>query len=195
MLNPGILDTLRRLLEDARRSGDPEPTAMNVATSGADGRVSSRMVLLKSIDGRGLCFFTHYDSDKGAQIEAHPQLALCLHWKRLDPQVQVRIEGAAEILPAQESDAYFAARARPSQIGAWASKQSRTLPDRAMLEQRVDQCEREFQDRDVPRPPRWGGYRVVPDMVEFWYSHAHRLNERVRWELRGDEWSKRLLYP
>lgn len=195
MLNQEILDQLQRLLEAARRSGDPEPAAMNVATVGADGRVSSRMVLLKSFDERGLAFFTHYDSDKGKQIEAHPQVALCLHWKHLQPPAQVRIEGRAEKMSAQESDHYFASRARLSQIGAWASQQSRTLPDRATLEERVARRMREFEGREVPRPPQWGGYRVLPDIVEFWYGHEHRLNERVRWELRDGEWSKRWLYP
>lgn len=195
MLNQEILGQLRRLLDAARQSSDPEPTAMNVATVGTDGRVSSRMVLLKSIDERGLCFFTHYDSEKGLQIDAHPQIALCIHWKNLTTPTQVRIEGRAEMVTAQESDEYFASRERLNQIGAWASRQSQTLPDRATLSERMAHREREFEGREVPRPPRWGGYRVAPEMVEFWYAHEHRLNERVRWELRDNEWSWRLLYP
>lgn len=195
MLNAEILATLCALLDQARASGDPEPTAVNVATTGADGRVSSRMVLLKSIDEHGLTFFTDYRSEKAAQIEAHAQVALCLHWKQLKLAVQVRIEGRAEKIAVLESDAYFATRARLSQIGAWASQQSSTLPDRALLEQRVEQCERKFAGREVPRPEHWGGYRVVPDMVEFWYAHEHRLNERERWEWLYDAWTRRLLYP
>ncbi|MDQ2972792.1 MAG: pyridoxamine 5'-phosphate oxidase [Rhodanobacteraceae bacterium] len=195
MLNQAILRRFQSLLDAAKRSSDPEPTAMSVATLGDDGRVSSRMVLLKSIDERGLYFFTHYDSDKGRQIEVHSQVALTLLWKQVQPPAQVRIEGRAEKISAQESDEYFASRARLSQIGAWASRQSQTLPDRATLEERVARRMREFEGREVPRPPQWGGYRVVPDMVEFWYGHEHRLNERVCWELLDGEWTKRLLYP
>ncbi|MEO6968098.1 MAG: pyridoxamine 5'-phosphate oxidase [Rhodanobacteraceae bacterium] len=195
MLNQEILGTFQHLLDAAKRSSDPEPTAMTVSTVGDDDRVSTRLVLLKSFDERGFCFFTHYDSDKGHQIEAHPQVALCLHWKQLDRPVQVRIEGHAEKLSAKESDEYFASRARLSQIGAWASDQSKTLPDRATLEQSAAHREREFEGREVPRPPQWGGYRVLPDLVEFWYGGKHRLHERVCWRLRDGEWTQRLLYP
>ncbi|HEX7128953.1 MAG TPA: pyridoxamine 5'-phosphate oxidase [Rhodanobacteraceae bacterium] len=195
MLNLEILATLRNLIDEARRNGDPEPGAVNVATVGADGRVSARMVLLKHVDERGFTFFTDYRSEKAHAIEAHPQIALTLHWKHLQPAAQVRVEGRAEKLSAEESDVYFATRARLSQLGAWASEQSSTLPDRKLLEQRVEQREREFADREIPRPPHWGGYRVIPDMVEFWYAHVHRLNERERWELIDGAWRKRLLYP
>lgn len=195
MLIPDILDTLRRLLDEAVAAGEPEPTSMTLATADAAGRVSARVVLLKGVDERGLRFFTNYDSAKGAELAAHPQLALCLHWKRVRQGVQVRVEGRAERLPAAESDAYFASRARLSQIGAWASLQSQTLPDRATFEQRVAQYEREFADRAVPRPPHWGGFLVVPDMVEFWYAEPYRLHERVRWEWREEAWQQRLLYP
>lgn len=195
MLNPTILETLRRLHAAARASDDPEPDAMTVATADADGRVHARMVLLKTLDERGPTFFTHYASDKGAQLESNPRVALCLYWRRLDPAVQVRMEGRAGKLPAAESDAYFATRERLSQLGAWASLQSRTLPERGVLDARIHEFERKFDGRDVPRPAEWGGYRVVPDMVEFWYAGAHRWNERERWELHGDEWRKRLLYP
>lgn len=195
MLNLEILAALRDLLDQARRNGDPEPGAMNVATVGADGKVSARMVLLKHVDERGLCFFTDYRSEKAQAIAAHAQVALTFHWKHLQPAAQVRVEGRAEKLSAEESDVYFATRARLSQLGAWASEQSSTLPDRTLLERRVEQREREFEDREIPRPAHWGGYRVVPDMVEFWYAHVHRLNERERWEIIRGEWRKRLLYP
>jgi pyridoxamine 5'-phosphate oxidase len=195
MLNLEILATLRSLIDEARRNGDPEPGAVNVATVGADGKVSARMVLLKHVDERGFTFFTDYRSEKALAIEAHPQVALTLHWKHLQPAAQVRVEGRAEKLGAEESDVYFTTRARLSQLGAWASEQSGTLPDRKLLEQRVEQREREFADREIPRPPHWGGYRVIPDMVEFWYAHVHRLNERERWELIDGAWRKRLLYP
>ena len=195
MLKPEILDTFQRLLEGARASGDPEPTAMTLATADAGGRVSSRIVLLKGADERGFRFFTNYQSDKGAQLDAHPQVALCFHWKTLREGVQVRIEGAARKLMDEESDAYFATRPRMSQIGAWASLQSQTLPDRETFEQRVERYEQEFDGRDVTRPPHWGGYVVEPDMVEFWYGAQFRLHERVRWSRHGQTWTHRMLYP
>jgi len=194
-LDPTILEAFRRLHAQALASDDPEPNAMTVATAGADGRVHARMVLLKTADERGFTFFTRYDSDKGVQLEANPRIALCLLWKRLKPAAQVRIEGRAEKLPAAESDAYFATRERLSQLGAWASLQSRTLPERVALEHRVEEFERRFAGRDVPRPAEWGGYRVVPDLVEFWFAGEHRWNERERWELIDGTWRKRLLYP
>ncbi|HVX03883.1 MAG TPA: pyridoxamine 5'-phosphate oxidase [Rhodanobacteraceae bacterium] len=194
-LDATILETLQRLHVAALASDDPEANAMNVATADPDGRVHSRMVLLKGLDQRGLTFFTDYDSDKGHQLEANPRIALCLHWKHVDPAAQVRIEGRAEKLPPAESDAYFATRARLSQLGAWASLQSQTLPERAALDRRVEDVERRFSGHPVPRPAKWGGYRVLPDMVEFWYAHEHRLNERHRWELVEGAWRERLLYP
>lgn len=195
MLNPTILETFRRLHAAAQAAGDPESNAMTVATADPDGRVHARMVLLKTCDARGFTFFTRYDSDKGSQLDANPRVALCLHWKQPDPATSVRIEGCAEKLPPEESDAYFTTRDRLRQLGAWASLQSRTLPDRATLEARVAEVDRRFAGRDVPRPPEWGGYRVVPDMVEFWYACEHRLNQRERWEPTGGEWRMRLLYP
>ncbi|HXE67514.1 MAG TPA: pyridoxamine 5'-phosphate oxidase [Rhodanobacteraceae bacterium] len=195
MLNPTILETLKRLYAAALASDDPEPTAMNVATADPDGRVHSRMVLLKTLDERGLTFFTDYEGDKGRQLADNPRVALCLHWKHVEPAAQVRIEGHAEKLQPEESDAYFATRPRLSQLGAWASLQSQTLPDRATLERRLAEVDRQFTERSVTRPAKWGGYLVVPDMVEFWYAHEHRLNERHRWDLVGGAWRERLLYP
>ena len=195
MLNPAILETLQRLHAAALASGDSEPNAMNIATADPGGRVHSRLVLLKTLDERGLTFFTHYASDKGAQLEANPRIAVCLYWKQLDPAAQVRIEGRAEKLPTAESDAYFATRERLSQLGAWASLQSQTLPARGALDARIAEFDRKFADRDVPRPAEWGGYLVVPEMVEFWYAGEHRLNERHRWEFVEGAWRERLLYP
>lgn len=194
-LDAVILDTFTRLHAAALASGDPEPNAMNVATADADGRVHSRIVLLKTFDARGLNFVTQYRSAKGAQLAANPQVALCLHWKRLTPAVQVRVEGRVEKWPDAESDAYFAGRERLSQLGAWASLQSQTLEDRAVLGARIHEFEQKFAGQPVPRPPEWGGYRVVPDMVEFWHAGAHRWNERERWEVVDGAWHKRLLYP
>ena len=195
MLKPEILDTFLQLLDEAVAGGDREPTAMNLATVDAAGRVSSRIVLLKGVDERGFRLYTNYQSDKGTQLEAHPQVALCFHWKGLREGVQVRVEGVARKLLEEESDAYFASRARGSQIGAWASLQSQTLPDRDTFEQRLARYEHEFEGRDVPRPPHWGGFVVEPDMVEFWYGAQFRWHERVRWSRHGQTWTHRLLYP
>lgn len=195
MLKPEILDTFAQLLDEATATGEPEPTAMSLATVDAAGRVSSRIVLLKGADERGFRFYTNYESDKGSQLEAHPQVALCFHWKQLRNAVQVRVEGLARKVQPEESDAYFATRARESQLGAWASLQSQTLPDRETFEQRYARYEHEFEGRPVTRPPHWGGYVVEPDMVEFWYGADYRLHERVRWSRHGQTWTSRLLYP
>jgi pyridoxamine 5'-phosphate oxidase len=187
--------TFSALLDEARASGDTEPTAMTLATADANGRVSARIVLLKGVDADGFRFFTNYESLKGAQLAAHPQVALCFHWKLLREQVQVRIEGMASQLSAVESDAYFASRPRGSRIGAWASLQSQALPARETFEQRVAEFEKRFEGGDVPRPPHWGGYLVAPDRIEFWYGAKYRLHERVTYVREGGVWSKGLLYP
>ena len=186
---------VRDLMAAARLAGDPEPTAMTLATGDARGCVSARIVLLKELDERGFAFYTNYESAKAAQLAAHGRAALCLHWKTLRDGVQVRAEGVVEKTSAAESDAYFATRARASQIGAWASRQSQTLPDRATLDAHIARYEREFDGRPVPRPPQWGGYRLVPDMIELWYGQRARLHDRVRYEQADGRWSKRLLYP
>ena len=195
MLNPEILGTFQKLLGEAEASGDREPTAMNLATVDSSGHVTSRIVLLKGVDERGFRFYTNYQSDKGSQLEAHAQVALCFHWKQLREGVQVRVEGVARKLQDEESDAYFASRARGSQIGAWASLQSQTLPDRETFEQRLVRYEHEFDGRVVPRPPHWGGYVVEPDTLEFWCGAEFRWHERVRWNRHGQTWTSRLLYP
>jgi len=190
-----VIGAVTDLVEAARVAGDPEPTAMTLATCDARGHVSARIVLLKQLDERGFAFYTNYDSAKAAQLDVHPRAALCLHWKMLGDGVQVRAEGAVEKTSAAESDAYFATRARASQIGAWASLQSRTLPERAELDARIAQYEREFAGKPVPRPPHWGGFRLVPEMIELWHGQRARLHDRVRYELVDGVWTKRLLYP
>lgn len=195
MLTAEILDTFLRLLDEAKASDDNEPTAMNLSSADASGRISSRIVLMKGADERGFRFFTNYQSDKGDQLAAHSQVALCFHWKQIREGVQVRVEGAARKLVENESDAYFATRKRGSQIGAWASLQSQTLPDRDTFEARVKRYEEEFAGGDVPRPPHWGGFLVEPDAVEFWYGAQFRLHERVRWSRHGQTWTSRMLYP
>ncbi len=185
----------RDLQERARAAADPEPTAMTVASADGQGRVSARTVLLKELDGRGFVFYTNFESNKGRQILSHPQCALLFLWKTLDRQVQVKIEGAAEQVSHCEADAYFASRPRMSQIGAWASKQSQTLSSRAELMARVAEFEQRFDGQDVPRPPHWSGFRVVPDMIEFWYGADFRLHDRVRYECVDGDWCKRSLFP
>jgi pyridoxamine 5'-phosphate oxidase len=189
------LETFRTLLDEARAAGDPEPTAMTLASADDAGRIAARIVLLKGVDARGFRFFTNYDSDKGAQLAVHPRVALCFHWKTLRNGVQVRVEGHAERLSAEESDAYFATRPRGSQIGAWASLQSQPLAGRAEFEARIAEFERRFADMPVPRPPHWGGFAVVPDRIEFWYGVDFRLHERQVYQRDRDGWSRRMLYP
>ncbi len=189
------IDTLRTLLVEAKAAGDPEPTAMNLATVAADGRVSSRIVLLKQIDDEGLRFFTNYESAKASQLAAHAQAAINFHWKTLRDQIQVRVEGRVEKLDDASSDVYFASRPRMSQIGAWASLQSQELPGREVFDARVADVEKRFEGSEVSRPPSWGGYRLVPDLFEFWYGAKFRLHDRQRYELSDGAWTKRLLYP
>ena len=187
--------TIRALLEEAVRAAEPEPTAMTLATADESGRVSARIVLLKDVEERGVMFVTNYHSAKAVQLAAHPQAALCLLWKTLRDGIQVRFEGAVAPVDAAASDAYFASRARASQIGAWASLQSQTLASREDLEARVTAYERQFDGAPVPRPPHWGGYRLQPDMIEIWYGQRARLHDRVRYEIVDGVWGKRLLYP
>ncbi|MCY7354839.1 MAG: pyridoxamine 5'-phosphate oxidase [Lysobacter sp.] len=191
------LATFTTLFDEARASDEPEPTAMTVASSTLEGRVSARTVLLKAFDARGFVFYTHLDGRKGLELQENPQAALLLMWKRLrQGGVQVRVEGSVVIVGDAEADAYFASRPRLSQIGAWASAQSETLESREVLEKRIAQYEREFEGRDVPRPPDWSGFRVVPRAIEFWYGAKFRLHERWLYERDASgDWSKRMLYP
>ncbi|HEY0504623.1 MAG TPA: pyridoxamine 5'-phosphate oxidase [Lysobacter sp.] len=190
------LATFDELFEEALRAGEPDRTAMTLATAGLDARPSARTVLLKAHDARGFVFYTHLDGRKGRELQANPHAALLFHWPRVRDGVQVRVEGAVEIVSDEEADAYFATRPRGSQLGAWASKQSETLESKQQFEQRLAQAEHEFDGRDVPRPPRWTGLRVRPDVVEFWYGANYRLHERQCYErdVAGD-WHRRMLFP
>ncbi|TBR13912.1 MAG: pyridoxamine 5'-phosphate oxidase [Lysobacter sp.] len=190
------LATFDRLFAMAREAGEPDPTAMALATATLDARASVRMVLLKAHDARGFVFYTHLDGRKGRELQANSQAALLFHWPRVAHGVQVRIEGDVEIVADEEADAYFATRPRVSRIGAWASRQSETLESVEVFEQRLQQVEREFAGRDIPRPPRWAGLRIRPARIEFWYGGEYRLHERWSYErdVAGD-WHKRMLYP
>jgi pyridoxamine 5'-phosphate oxidase len=190
------LATFDRLFAQAAAAGEPDPTAMALATAALDARPSVRMVLLKAHDARGFVFYTHLDGRKGRELQANPQAALLFHWPRVDNGVQVRIEGEVQIVPDAEADAYFASRPRGSQLGAWASKQSETLQSAGEFDARLAQVEHEFDGREVPRPARWTGFRVRPRRIEFWYGAQFRLHERHVYErdVAGD-WSTRMLYP
>ena len=194
-LQPEILATFDTLFAEAQAAGEPDRTAMTLATATPSGLPSARTVLLKAHDARGFVFYTHMDGRKGRELQANPQAALLFHWPRVREGVQVRIEGDVETVSDAEADAYFASRPRGSQVGAWASEQSETLDARETFEQRIAKFEREFEGRDVPRPPRWTGFRVVPRNVEFWYGAQYRLHERWLYECGADGWSKRMLYP
>ncbi len=189
------LDTFAHLLERAKQSGDREPTAMTLATLGKNGRPSARTVLLKAFDAHGFVFYTNFESHKGRQLASNPQAALLFHWKALDNQIQARIEGTVEPVTAEEADIYFASRPRESQIGAWASKQSAILDSRETFDQQIAFYDKKFEGVDVPRPPHWSGFRVVPEMLEFWYGAEFRLHERQCYERVNGEWTKRMLFP
>jgi pyridoxamine 5'-phosphate oxidase len=185
-----------RLYDEAAEAGEPDRNAMTVATASLDARPSARTVLLKAFDARGFVFYTHMDGRKGRELQANPYAALLFHWPRVRQGVQVRIEGRVHTVPDDEADAYFASRPRGSQLGAWASLQSETLDSRETFEQRLAQVERKFEGRDVPRPPRWTGFRVRPRWIEFWYGADYRLHERWLYERDvAGAWSKRMLYP
>ena len=170
-----------------------DPDAMALATATSDGVPSVRMVLLKGHGPRGFTFYTNADSRKGEELSANPRAALLFHWKSL--RRQVRSEGPVEEVSVTDADAYFATRSRDSQIGAWASDQSRPLDTRGTFEARFEEVRARFDGSDVPRPPRWTGYRVKPERIEFWSDRPHRLHERRLFTLDHDGWSEGLLYP
>lgn len=195
-LQAEALATFDQLFQEAALADEPDRTAMTVATATLDARPSARIVLLKAHDARGFVFYTHLDGRKGRELQANPHAALLFHWPRVRNGVQVRIEGAVEVVSDAEADAYFATRPRGSQLGAWASKQSETLESRETFEERVHKVETEFGGREVPRPSRWSGLRVKPERIEFWFGAEFRLHERWLYERnRAGEWTKRMLYP
>ncbi|MDR1450090.1 MAG: pyridoxamine 5'-phosphate oxidase [Propionibacteriaceae bacterium] len=181
-----------RWLADAIAAGLPEPSAMTLATADARGRPSTRVVLLKSADARGLVFYTNYHSRKGQELAANPQAALQFHW--VEAERAVRVEGLVEKAEAAESDAYFATRPLDSRIGAWASPQSQVIPSRALLLANAAKASARY-GLNPPRPPHWGGYRLVPELWEFWQGRKSRLHDRVRYVLLDGAWKKERLAP
>jgi pyridoxamine 5'-phosphate oxidase len=192
-LDPDPFVQFQRWYDDAEANGQLQPEAMVVATSTPDGRPSARMVLLRGVDERGFCFYTNFASRKGVELAANPHAAIALHW----PEVlrQVRATGAVERVSDAESDAYWYARPRASRISAWASAQSEPVATREELEARVHEVEARFADVDVPRPEGWGGFRVVPDEIEFWQHRDDRLHDRFLYTRSGDGWQFVRLQP
>ena len=183
----------REWFAEAQKSEPNDPNAMTLASATPEGRPSARMVLLKDADERGFTFFTNYESRKGQELLANPQGALLFHWKSL--RRQVRAVGRIETVSDAEADAYFATRARGSQIGAWASDQSRPLESRFVLEKKVAQFAAKFGLSKVPRPPHWSGFRLVPDEIEFWKDGTFRLHDRLMFHRTGSGWRTAQLYP
>lgn len=178
---------------DRAQAQQVDTAPVTLATADAQGRPSARMVLLRRADPRGFAFFTSYTSRKARELAENPHAALCIHWPALEEQI--RIEGAVERLPAAESDEYFAGRPRGSQLGAWASDQSAVLPSRDTLEEKYREVERRFDGVEVQRPPFWGGFRVIPERVEFWRGRPDRLHDRILYVRDASRWRIERLYP
>jgi pyridoxamine 5'-phosphate oxidase len=194
-VTPPLLDPVARFQElFARAHGsEPDATAAALATADASGAPSVRMVLLKAVDGAGFVFFTNYESRKAAELAVNPRAALCFNWPTLG--VQVRVEGGVERVSDPESEAYFATRGRESQLGAWASRQSRPLASPEALRKEFERAKVRFDGQTVPRPPVWGGFRVRPQRIEFWHSGEHRLHDRILYTRQGEGWKIERLFP
>ena len=190
---PDPIDQFRRWFDEVLASGFHEPNAMTLATATPNGRPSARVVLLKGFDERGFVFYTNYEGRKAQELERNSNCSLVFYWGELERQV--RVEGWAVRVPDEESDAYFASRPRGSRLGAWVSEQSRSVGDRRELEERLKELEDEYEGREIPRPPFWGGYRVEPGRIEFWQGRGNRLHDRLLYTRRDGEWRIQRLQP
>ncbi|MBA3654780.1 MAG: pyridoxamine 5'-phosphate oxidase [Actinobacteria bacterium] len=186
-MEPNPVDRFKAWLDDAVAAGLPEPTAMSLATASADGAPSNRMVLLKGVDDAGFVFFTNFNSTKGRDLKDNPRAAIVFHWQPLGRQV--RVTGPVRKVTAAESDAYFASRPVGSKLSAWASAQSEPVLQREDLEQKVAELRERWPDGVVPRPPHWGGYRLRPEVVEFWTHRDDRLHDRIRYRRKRYGWA------
>jgi pyridoxamine 5'-phosphate oxidase len=186
-----VAEFVKAVANAEARGVDTTPAAL--ATADPNGRPSARIVLLRGVDERGFVFHTNYRSRKAREMEANPYASLCFHWPTLEEQI--RVEGTVTRLPADESDAYFAGRPRGSQLGAWTSAQSEELASREQFDQEYAATEARFSGQDVPRPPFWGGYRLAPTQIEFWYGRTSRLHDRILYVKEGRDWTVRRLYP
>jgi pyridoxamine 5'-phosphate oxidase len=193
-LDPDPIEQFRRWYRAAEEAQQPQPEGMALATTTPDGAPSLRMVLLKGVDALGFVFFTNYDSRKGAELAANPRAALLFYWQCLSRQV--RIEGPIERVSRAESEAYYRTRPRDARLGAWASRQSAVIPNRDVLDRRLAELAEQYPDDNVPLPPYWGGFRVLPDSLEFWQSRPNRLHDRLRYVRRADDsWRVERLSP
>lgn len=192
-VHPDPVEQFGAWFEDARAADLPEPNAMTLATATPDGKPSARVVLLKGFDDRGFVFYTNREGRKARELKSNPRCALVFYWGGLERQV--RIEGRATRVPDEESDAYYASRPRGSRLGAWVSEQSRPVEGREELEERLRRLEGEYEGREIPRPPFWGGYRVEPESVEFWQGRENRLHDRLLYRLTGEGWRIERLQP
>jgi pyridoxamine 5'-phosphate oxidase len=192
-LDPDPIRLFELWLADAQAAGIVEPLAMTLATADGSGRPSARMVLLRGVDERGFVFYTNRESEKGREMVANPRAALVFHWDRLGRQV--RVGGRVELVDRAESETYWAGRPKGHRLAAWASEQSAVVASRAVLEKAFADVERRFPGDDVPLPPFWGGYRVVPDWIEFWLSRTDRLHDRIRYRREGGSWLVERLAP
>ena len=190
---PDPVEQFRRWFDEALEADLHEPNAFVLATATRDGLPSARVVLLKGLDERGFVFYTNYEGRKGRELEENPRAALLFYWGELERQV--RIEGTVSRVSEEESDAYHASRPRGSRLGAWASEQSRVVEDREVLESRIGDLEAEYEGREVPRPPFWGGYRVEPEAIEFWQGRENRLHDRIVYRRESGRWKTERLQP
>lgn len=192
-IDPNPFKQFQVWFDHAVRAELPEPNAMTLATASSNGIPAARIVLLKAVDERGFTFFTNYNSDKGQQLIENPHAALVFLWTELERQV--RIVGSVEKTSTEESDGYFYSRPHGSRLGAWASEQSQVIPDRSVLEQRLAELKQQYENQEVPRPPHWGGFRVIPSEIEFWQGRSSRLHDRLRYRRLDNQWVIERLSP